>query len=195
MKTSIPFLARRAAAVSLLALGACGGFGTDAIIGGDVSGLATGLSVVLSNNGTDNLTVSSNGSFVFSGTIAPGSSYAVAVATQPLGQTCSVANASGKVNAAGGDVKNIAVSCLNTASIVVTVAGLLSGGGLTLSNGVTLLPVAANGTSAFPGLLTPGTAYAVTITVQPVNQTCTLSANATGTIPASGIVAVTVACL
>ena len=71
------------------------------------------------------------------------------------------------MNAAGGDVDNIAVSCLNTASIVVTVTGLLSGASLTLSDGVTLLPVAANGTSAFPGLLAPETAYAVTITVQP----------------------------
>ena len=47
MKTSIHSLARRAAALSLLALGACGGFGTDAIIGGTLTGLGTGLSVVL----------------------------------------------------------------------------------------------------------------------------------------------------
>ena len=63
----------------------------------------------------------------------------------------------GKVNAAGSDVKNVGVSCLNTSSIVVTVTGLAPGGGLTLSNGTTLLAVAANGTSAFPGVLAPGT--------------------------------------
>lgn len=195
MQTTTLSLARRAAALSLLALGACGGFGSDAIIGGTLTGLGTGLSVVLIDNGGDNLTLSSNGSFVFPGKVAAGSSYAVAVTTQPLGQTCSVANASGKVNAAGSDIDNVDVSCLTTSSLVVTVTGLLAGGGVVLSNGSTLLAVAANGPSAFAGLLAPGTPYAVTISTQPTNQKCTLSANNTGTIPASGIVAMTAACL
>jgi hypothetical protein len=195
MKTPIPLLARRVAALSILALGACGGFGSDAIIGGTLSGLGTGLTLVLADNGADNLSLAANGSFVFATKVAAGGAYSVAVVTQPLGQTCSVSNATGKVNNAGSDINNVDVSCLNTSSLVVTVTGLLSGGSVVLSNGVTLLPVAANGSSAFPGLLAPGTAYAVTIVTPPTGQNCTLSANATGTIPASGIVAVSVACL
>jgi hypothetical protein len=193
MKASILSFARRASALSILALAACGGFGSDSIIGGTLAGL--GLNVVLSNNGTDNLTLSANGSFVFATKIAAGSGYAVAVATQPLGQTCSVGNATGTVNVAGSDIDNIDVTCLTTSSVVVTVTGLVSGVSVVLSDGVTPLTIAANGASAFPGLRTPGSAYAVTVISQPTApHNCTLSANATGTMPASGIVAVTAAC-
>jgi hypothetical protein len=192
-------LARRAAAMlTVVALAACGGFGTDSIIGGTLSGLGTGLNVVIANNGTDNLTLSSNGSFVFPTKIAPGSGYSVAVVTQPLAQTCSVGHATGTVNVAGSDVDNVDVSCLNTSSVVVTVTGLIAGGSVTLSDGATQLPIAANGSFAFPDLLAPGTPYAVTVVIQPTPtppHICTLSSNATGTIPASGIVAVTAACV
>jgi hypothetical protein len=198
MKISKLSHARHAAAMlAVVALAACGGFGTDSIIGGTLAGLGTGVNVVLANNGTDNLTLSSNGSFVFPTKIAPGSGYSVAVVTQPLGQTCSVGNATGTVNRAGSDVDNVDVSCLTTSSVVVTVTGLLAGSSVTLSDGVTQLAVAANGPFAFPDLLAPGTAYAVTVVTQPQPppHQCTLSANATGTIPASGIVAVTAACV
>jgi hypothetical protein len=195
MTPSILSFTRRASALFLLALAACGGFGSDSIIGGTLAGLGSGLSIVLSNNGADNLTLSSDGSFVFATKVAAGSAYSVAVATQPLGQTCSVGNATGTVNVAGSDIDNVDVSCLTTASLVVTVTGLVSGFGVVLSDGVTPLSIAANGSSAFPGLRTPGSAYAVTVIAQPAApHNCTLSTNATGTIPASGIVAVTAAC-
>jgi hypothetical protein len=196
MKTSNTSLAWHAAAMlAVVALAACGGFGTDSIIGGTLDGVGTGLNVVLANNGTDKLTLSSNGSFVFPTKIAPGSGYSVAVFTQPLGQTCSVVHASGTVNMAGSDIDNVDVSCLTTSSVVVTVTGLAAGGaGVTLSDGATQLQIATNSSFAFPDLLAPGTAYAVTVVTQPTNQTCTLSANAIATIPASGVVALTVTC-
>ena len=124
MKISIPSLARGAAASSLVALAACGGFGSDSIIGGTLSGLATGATVVLSDNGADNLTLAANGSFVFATKVAASGAYSVAVVTQPTGQTCSVANATGKVNNAGSDINNIDVACVTTSSVVVTVTGL-----------------------------------------------------------------------
>ncbi|HEY7906310.1 MAG TPA: hypothetical protein VIC53_05235, partial [Wenzhouxiangella sp.] len=59
-------------------------------IGGSVTGLATGETVVLQNNGGDDLTLAANGSFIFSAQVPDGDVYDVTVLTQPTGQTCSV---------------------------------------------------------------------------------------------------------
>lgn len=96
-------------------------------IGGTVSGLNSGASVVLQNNGGNNLTQSANGGFTFSSTIAAGSPYIVTVLTQPTGQTCTVQNGSGTAN---GDVTNVAVSCSTTSGPAV-VGPLSSIGGVT----------------------------------------------------------------
>lgn len=74
-------------------------------IGGTVSGLAPNQSVVLRNNGGNNLTVTANGAgvaaaFTFGAPVASGSSYAVTVFTQPgspIAQTCTVTSGSGVV--------------------------------------------------------------------------------------------------
>jgi hypothetical protein len=76
-------------------------------IGGTVSGL-TGT-VVLQDNGGDDLSVTANGSFTFATPVADGGSYAVTVKTQPSGQTCTVASGSGTVS--GASVTNVAVTC------------------------------------------------------------------------------------
>jgi hypothetical protein len=195
MKISSNSFVRHASALSAaLALAACGGFGTDSIIGGTLTGLGAGLSIVLTDNGADNLTLTSDGKFVFATKVAAGSAYSAAVLTQPIGQTCTVANASGTVNVAGSDVTNIAVTCATTSSVFVTVTGLAAGTGVTLSNGTTALSIASNGSYAFPGLVAAGSTYTITITVPPVlPHKCTL-ANDTGTIPATGGVTVTVTC-
>jgi exo-beta-1,3-glucanase (GH17 family) len=77
-------------------------------IGGTLSGLTSG-SVVLQNNGGNNLTVTNNGSFTFSEDVASGGAYAVTVLTQPAnGETCVVANGSGTATA---DVTSVTVTC------------------------------------------------------------------------------------
>ena len=76
-------------------------------VGGTVSGL-TG-SVVLQDNGGDNLTVSANGSFTFATKLADGGSYNVTVRTNPAGQTCTLASGTGTVHAA--NVTNVVVTC------------------------------------------------------------------------------------
>ena len=55
-------------------------------VGGTVSGL-TGT-VVLQNNGSDNLSVSADGLFTFGTALNNGATYTVTVLTQPTGQTC-----------------------------------------------------------------------------------------------------------
>ncbi len=75
-------------------------------VGGSISGLSG--TVVLRNNGGDDLSRSVNGPFTFSTAVLNTIGYNVTVLTQPLGQTCAVANGSG---AGGANVTNVAVTC------------------------------------------------------------------------------------
>src|ERR1700761_5598011 len=59
-------------------------------VGGMVSGLAIGATVVLQNNGGNALNVAANGPFTFSTKLAPGVAYSVTVKSNPAGQTCTV---------------------------------------------------------------------------------------------------------
>jgi len=88
-------------------------------ISGTLSGLSPGSTVVLRDNGTDDLTLSANGNFTFPTPLTTGSTYAVTVATQPVGGTCSVANATGTVGTS--NVTNIAVNCASP-TVVTTLA-------------------------------------------------------------------------
>jgi hypothetical protein len=78
-------------------------------VGGSVSGLAASQSVVLQNNGSDNLTVNSNGSFTFSTPVVQGATYNVTILTQPSTQTCTVTNGSGTAGAS--NITNVQVTC------------------------------------------------------------------------------------
>jgi hypothetical protein len=176
---------------SCLFLAACWG---GANIGGSLSGLPSGSSVVLQNNGGDNLTLSANGSFWFVNTVAASQSYSVTVLTQPAGSTCTVANASGTVDANESDVHNIVVTCSGTASVTGTVSGLATGASVTLNNGSALLVVSSNGSFAFPGVVAAGTGYSVTVGVQPGGQTCTV-VNGSGVVVTGTATPVSVTCV
>jgi Galactose oxidase, central domain/Kelch motif len=75
-------------------------------IGGSVAGLSG--TVVLQNNGTDNLPVSKDGAFAFDVTVQPNSAYDVTIATQPANQVCTVSNGTGTASAS---VTTVVVSC------------------------------------------------------------------------------------
>ena len=185
---------------SSVLLAACGGGGGGSgsnpaptlAVGGTVSGLAGG-SVVLRNNGGNDLTVSANGSFTFTNQISSGASYAVTVATNPASpaQTCTVASGSGNASA---NVTNIAVTCTtNTYAVGGTVSGL-TGAGLVLQNNAgNNLSVSASGAFTFTTSVASGGAYAVTILTQPAGQVCSL-ANGSGTIAAAAVTNVSVTC-
>ena len=66
-------------------------------IGGTVSGLAASGTLVLrnNNNAADELSVTANGSFSFAQALPHGAAFDVTVRTQPVGQLCTLANASG----------------------------------------------------------------------------------------------------
>jgi putative esterase len=78
-------------------------------VGGTASGLASGNTVILQNNGGNDLSVAANGAFTFGAALAAGAAYNITVKTNPAGQTCTVANGTGAVGAA--NVTTVAVTC------------------------------------------------------------------------------------
>ncbi len=177
-----------------LALTGCGGGNPDAPVGGSLNGLGTGVTVTLQNNGIDNLTLAANQQFSFAKNIPSGSSYNVTVLTQPVGQSCAVANATGSVNNNGDAITNVAVSCTFSSSVGGVVTGLAANNSFTLSTNGVSMQIASNGVFAFPGLYVPGSLYSVVVTAQPSGQICTLT-NASGTVAANTLASVTVACI
>ena len=159
-------------------------------VGGTVSGLSG--TVVLQDNGGDNLSVSANGSFTFATPLAAGAGYGVTVKTNPSGQACTVSNGSGTIGSA--NVTNVAVSCVNasTYSVGGTVSGL-SGTVVLQDNGGDNLSVSANGGFTFATALAPGTGYSVTVKTNPSGQACTIS-NGSGTIGSANVTNVAVSC-
>ncbi len=158
-------------------------------VGGGISGLAGTL--VLQDNGTDNLSIAANAAFTFSATLQTGSSYSVTVLTQPTGQVCTVANGAGTVS--GAKITNVSVTCTaRTFSIGGAVSGLA--GTLVLqNNGANNLSIAGDGNFTFAAALQTGSSYSVTVASQPVGQTCTV-ANGAGTVSGAVVNSVNVTC-
>jgi hypothetical protein len=158
-------------------------------VGGSVSGLSG--TVVLQDNGADNLSVSANGSFAFATKLAAGAAYGVTVLTNPAGQTCTVSNGSGTIGSA--NVTSVAVACAATTySVGGSVSGL-SGTVVLQDNGADNLSVSANGSFAFATKLAAGVAYSVTVLTNPAGQTCTVS-NGSGTMGSANVTNVAVTC-
>lgn len=163
-------------------------------VGGTVSGLA-GQGLGLRLNDGNAVSIAANGSFTFPERLTSGTDYEVTIAAQPAtpSQTCSVANASGRI--ASANIANVIVECVtNEYGIGGTVTGL-AGEGLALSlNGGDALPVGA-APFTFPARLASGTAYAVTVAAQPANpaQECFVT-GATGTVGGTDV-AVGVECI
>jgi uncharacterized repeat protein (TIGR01451 family) len=163
--------------------------GNPTTIGGTVSGLGAGLSLTLQNNGRDDLTLSANGAFVFSVPISEGATYLVTVRTSPAVQTCTVSNGSGVATA---NVTDVVVTCTdNSFSIFGSLGGdglfpnrsitLQNNGGDDLVLGVGGTPLGFGGTFEFPTQLPLGAPYNVTVSSQPLGQSCTVF-DGTGTI-------------
>ena len=116
-------------------------------VGVSVSGLLPNTSVILQNNGGDNLEISANGAAAdFKTPVGGGAAYAVTVLTQPMGATCLVGtNGSGTLT---NDKVNVAVNCGSVISAgeshtcIVTSTGGVQCWGLNdygqLGNGTTL---------------------------------------------------------
>jgi len=159
-------------------------------IGGTVSGLAGTL--LLQNNGRDDLTLTTGAPFAFKTRLGTGLVYSVTVLAQPSQQICTVSGGKGTVAAA--DVTSVSVDCV---TIKYAIGGAVSGltGTLVLQdNGGDDLTVTKNGPFTFATRLPSAAGYAVTVKTQPAGQTCT-PANASGKVGTADVTIVTVACL
>ncbi len=165
-------------------------------VGGTVGGMA-GRGLVLRNNGTDDLTINSDGSFRFATAIESGRTYSVSVATEPTSprQRCTVENASGTVTTA--NITNVRVQCVRIEFTVGGQVAGLAGSGLVLqNNGGDNLAVAANGPFTFATGVQTGVAYSVGVGTQPSSptQVCSVTDGA-GTIANADISNVAVNCV
>lgn len=165
---------------------------SDYSVGGVLSGLSS--TVVLQDNGTDDISVGTSGPFTFPTSLAAGATYTVTVETPPSGQMCFVGNGTGMISMV--NVANVTVTCeaLNTTSYSVN--GVLSGLSSTVvlqDNGTADISVDTNGPFTFPTVLATGAAYEVTVKTQPPGQSCVVG-NGTGMISVVNINNVTVTC-
>ena len=152
----------------------------------DISVLVSGLSgsLVLQNNGADDLSISSNGSHTFATQVLDGNAYSVSIATQPTGQSCVLSSESGLVN--GSNVTGIGVTCsASLHSVGGTVAGLRSGSvTLEIDSGGQAVTVNSSTSFSFSTLVAYNSSYDVAITSQPSGHLCNVS-NASGTVAAN----------
>lgn len=160
------------------------------MVGGVVSGLSG--TVELQNNGTDNSSISSNGSFTFSTPVAEGSTYNVTVQTQPAAQTCTVSNGSGTLG--GSNVTNVVITCAtDTTTLSVDATGTIpvnaSSASLTVTN--TGINTAYNVSAALPGGWTGVTQDATNCPSIAPGDTCTLTFTSTTPYVAQGNISVT----
>src|SRR5580704_3586798 len=183
---------------ALLSFAACGGGGTGVIhptpanytIGGTVSGLSG--TVVLQDNGGNNLSATGNGPFTFTTPISSGGAYNVTVLTEPAGQICAVTSGTGTATANVSNVQVLCTTGTTTYTIGGTVSGLTASGLVLQNNGGNNLSIAANGAFTFTTLVASGGAYSVTVLTQPTGQTCTIT-NGSGTAT-SNVTGVQVTC-
>ncbi len=169
-------------------------------VGGTVAGL-NGSGLILQDNGGNDLTVVSNGPFVFPAPVTSGDTYSVTVLSQPaaLSQTCTVSAGAGTVT--NTNVVNVAVTCTTNQ---YTVGGVVSGlggngnggtiAGLALQlNGGAAAPIAANGPFTLTPALASGSAYTVTVQSAPTGYLCVVGAG-TGAVTSANVTGVNVTC-
>ena len=133
-------------------------------VGGTVTGLFSGSTLVLEDNSGDSLTITSVGTFTFSHGVSNNDAYSVTVGTQPSGQACTVHNGSGTIDKAA--VTNVIVNCTQagrfayvanqTASTISAYSIDSSTGALTEVDGS---PFAAGGTGPVAVTVDPNDAY------------------------------------
>lgn len=171
------------------------GLGCGTTPGYSVGGSVTGLSgtLVLQNNGGDNVTMTGSGAFAFGTALVNAATYNVTVLTQPSGQNCTVTNGSGTIQNA--NVSNVLVTC------GFTVGGSVSGledssWSIVLQNNAgDNLTVSANGSFTFATGLADGEDYNVTVlSTSPDFVDCTIT-NGSGSIDSENVSNVEVECL
>jgi len=139
----------------------------------NVSGTVSGLtgSVVLQNNGADDLTVS-NGSFSFTNKINKGSAYNVTVKTQPSPFTCSAASNRGL---ASDNMSSVSIVCAVQAYFLSGTASGLGSTTLGLQFDNETKTLSDNDSFSFSTPVAESGGYSIYIPSQPDNRTCSVT--------------------
>ena len=121
-----------------------------------------------------------------------GANYSVTIQSQPTGETCSIAGATGIIQSA--NVANVVVTCSNLAySLGGSISGL-NGSGLVLANGTDTLTVSSGAVSfTMPTAVAFTSGYVLTVQTQPAGLACAVG-NAMGTMPAGAVTNVAITC-
>lgn len=172
-------------------------------IGGALSGLrGTGLTLRLQPFdgqrplNTQFKSPTADGNYEFPASVEDGTTYEIAIDTQPAGprQVCSVANDSGAVD--GGNVDSVSVTCTTpTFTVGGTVSGLNGQGLVLTNNGVDPITISSNGPFTFPTAQFDVTPFNVQVATPPSNlkQICSII-NSTGFVGGSNFALVRVEC-
>lgn len=162
-------------------------------VSADVTGLDTGesLDLVLSPGGEVISIDAATGSGSYSTLLDYGTAYSVSVQAAPTGKTCTLSNAAGTVT---GAVLVSAACAWDQFAVDATVTGLGAAEQVQLGispSGDTLLLDDVTSAGSFPTAMDYGSAYSVSVLSDPPGKTCSLDANASGTLTANVSVAVT----
>jgi hypothetical protein len=156
--------------------------GSTYTLGGTVSGL---IGTLVLHNGTDNKTLTNDGSFTFATALAEGTPYTVTVLNQPVGQICTVTNGSGTIGNA--DVTDVTVTCVVSQNTTLTTS--VSTLALSVNNTVADPTTDLTGRRRVITITNAATAPAVAVTYTPsppLPNGTTISPASCGTIAPSG---------
>ncbi|GGX74813.1 FG-GAP repeat protein [Saccharospirillum salsuginis] len=165
-------------------------------IGGTLEGLAEETNVVLQLNGQDDLSVDTNGSFVFPVGLKTGEEYTVSVKAHPQGpnQNCTLTNPTGTVDSR--DVLEVGVSCETLAyKVGVEVSGLLRSGLVLQNNGGDNLVINSDGVYQFDQPVPDYETYEISVLKTPEDllHRCDIDSG-TGQIDGAAVTGVKVNC-
>jgi hypothetical protein len=167
-----------------------------------ISGLPSGNTLVLSNNGNklppiNSSNIPSGGLVTLLSNVSNGSGYNIAIAIQPNGYACSLTNGLGNIGSA--DVTSIFITCYPTVyNLIATISGLTSDA-LTLQNNgknpisVTASNIPQNGQVTLTSSATAGSTYNISVANQPMGFNCSVT-NSKGIVANSDITNIIVLC-
>lgn len=185
-----------AALLIATALAACGGSdGGSLPVSGTINGMngTNRSALILSNGGKQLILTTPVSSFAFTDLLAPDTEFEVKVDQSPSGQKCTASNNKNKIN-----YYTYSTTVINCTTDPYPLGGTitgLTGNGLVLANGSnTAAPLAGASTFTFAATVPNGALYGITVLTQPAGQTCTVDANANGTMPMAAKNDIAVSC-
>ncbi|VAW55582.1 Invasin domain protein [hydrothermal vent metagenome] len=81
-------------------------------IAGNISGIPSGETVTLQNNGGDDLLINADGAFIFTTPIADGAGYNVTILVDAATATCTPSGGTGSDTVSGSNITNVTIGCI-----------------------------------------------------------------------------------